>query len=80
MPRSPESQVNWCVASGECEKKSQTLSGSGRLVDGSYFCEWMESGNLMPSRMKKAGGARQPAATRALRNTFLDIGWSLFYP
>ena len=55
MPRSPKSQVNWWVASGEWEKKSQTLSGSCRLVNGSYFCEWMKSGNLMPSRMKKTG-------------------------
>ena len=55
MPRSPNSQVNWCVASGEWEKKSQMLSGSWRLVKGSYFCEWMKSGNLMPSRMKKTG-------------------------
>ena len=27
MPRSPKSQVNMWVASGEWEKKSQTLSG-----------------------------------------------------
>ena len=47
MPRSPNSQVNWCVASGEREKKSQTLSGSCRSVYGSRFCEWMKSGNLM---------------------------------
>jgi len=47
--------MNWCVASGECEKKSQMLSGSWRFVNGSYFCEWMKSGNLMPSRMKKMG-------------------------
>jgi hypothetical protein len=55
MPRSPKSQVNWCVASGEWEKKSQMLSGSCRFVYGSYFCEWMKSGNLMPSWMKKIG-------------------------
>src|SRR5438309_2387860 len=55
MPRSPNSQVNWCVASGECEKKSQMLSGSWRLVKGSYFWEWMKSGNLMPSRDEEDG-------------------------
>ena len=55
MPRSPKSQTNWWVASGVCEKKSQMLSGSCRLVCGSYFCEWMKSGNLIPSRRKKTG-------------------------
>ena len=43
------------VASGERQKKSQTLSGSWRLVCGSGFCEWMKSGNLSGSRMKKIG-------------------------
>lgn len=55
MPRSPNSQVNWCVASGLHEKKSQTLSGSCWLVNGSYFWLWMKSGNLSGSRMKKIG-------------------------
>ncbi len=44
-----------CVASGECEKKSQTFSGSWRLVNGSAFWEWMKSGNFNGSRMKKTG-------------------------
>ncbi len=43
------------VASGESEKKSQTLSGSWWLVKGSGFWEWMKSGNLRGSRMKKMG-------------------------
>ena len=55
MPRSPNSQVNMWVASGEWEKKSQTLSGSWWLVKGSGFWEWMKSGNLSGSRMKKIG-------------------------
>ena len=54
-PRSPNSQVNWWVASGEWEKKSHTLSASWRLVWGSYFWEWMKSGNFSGSRMKKIG-------------------------
>ncbi len=55
MPRSPKSQVNWWVASGLREKKSQTLSGSWTFVYGSRFWEWMKSGNLSGSRMKKIG-------------------------
>ncbi len=43
------------VASGEWEKKSHTLSGSWWLVNGSGFWEWMKSGNLSGSRMKKIG-------------------------
>lgn len=55
MPRSPISQVTWCVASGACAQKSQTLSGSWRPVNGSRFCEWMKSGNLSGSLMKNTG-------------------------
>jgi len=31
------------------------FSGSCSLVDGSYFWEWMKSGNFSGSRMKKIG-------------------------
>ena len=55
MPRSPNSQVNWCVASGLHEKKSQTFSGSCSFVWGSCFWLWMKSGNLSGSRRKKTG-------------------------
>ncbi|CAM5379249.1 hypothetical protein SGLAM104S_10373 [Streptomyces glaucescens] len=55
MPRSPMSQVTWWVASGACAQKSQTLSGSCLPVNGSRFCEWMKSGNLIGSLMKKTG-------------------------
>ena len=47
--------MNWWVASGLWEKKSQTLSGSCWFVKGSYFWLWMKSGNFSGSRMKKIG-------------------------
>lgn len=55
MPRSPNSQVTWCVDSGDRLQKSQTLSGSVEPVYGSRFWVWMKSGNLMASLMKNTG-------------------------
>ena len=43
-----------CSVSGDCETKSNTRLGTWRSkVTGSGFWEWMKSGNLIASRMKK---------------------------
>ena len=49
------SQVTWWADSGERVQKSHCMSASRRWVPGRRFCEWMKSGNLMPSRMKNTG-------------------------
>ncbi len=55
MPRSPKTQVTWCVDSGDSPQKSHTLSISVEPVYGSRFWVWMKSGNLRASRMKNTG-------------------------
>jgi len=46
--------VNWWVASGEWRRSPDVL-GSCSFEYGSYFWEWMKSGNLIGSRRKKIG-------------------------
>ncbi len=55
MPRSPISQVTWCADSGRRVQKSHCMLWSRRWLSARRFCEWMKSGNLMGSRMKKTG-------------------------
>ena len=42
-----------CIDSGVCDMKSKIRAGSCRNVTGSGLSEWMTSGNLIASRMKK---------------------------
>jgi hypothetical protein len=42
-----------CIDSGLWLMKSSWRFGSWWNVTGSGFCEWMKSGNLIASRMKK---------------------------
>ena len=59
MPRSDITQNSMWVVSGESETKSQKLScadcACGKPRSGSGFTEWIRSGNLMASWMKKTG-------------------------
>ena len=54
MPRGLNTSVTMCMASGVWLKKSNArLATLASKVTGSGFCEWMKSGNLIASRMKK---------------------------
>ena len=59
MARSDMVHMTMCVASGIREMKSQKLSWAdcawGKPRSGSGLTEWMRSGNLMASWMKKTG-------------------------
>ena len=55
MPRGLNRCVSMCIDSGVWLMKSKMRFGSWRKVTGSGFSEWMTSGNLIASRMKKTG-------------------------
>jgi hypothetical protein len=53
MPRGLKRKVSMCIDSGVWLMKSKMRFGSWRKVTGSGLSEWMTSGNLIASRMKK---------------------------
>ena len=61
--------MTMCIDSGLWEMKSNCRLASWRKVTGSGFWEWMKSGNLIASRMKKTlmGPRGVPASYRTMQ-------------
>ena len=48
--------VTWCVDYGVNDQKSHADTALGKFVFGSFFCEWIKSGNLLVTGPYKVNG------------------------